>query len=191
MSTQQVIHPTVGRQVWLWIDHQHKKYGQPFAATVVHVNSLRDINVHALDGSGQPAAYMGITLVQPGDKLPLNGAFCEWMPYQIERASKDGGIDGAAHAGDGAAGGQVGGGPGAPDIGEVDDIQPYQKRVVEDFAALAEKILSLSAFMCGDIFENLAPIERMMLDKQMEAMRKYAYALECRLALWGIVRQDA
>ena len=26
---------------------------------------------------------------------------------------------------------------------------------------------------------------------QMEAMRKYAYALECRLALWGIVRQDA
>lgn len=183
MSTQQVIHPTIGRQVWLWMDHEQKKHSQPFAATVVYVNSLRDINVHALDGSGQPAAYMGITLVQPGDKLPLNGAFCEWMPSQIEQASKDGGIDGAADE-------QVGCGPGSPDIGEVDDIQPYQKRVVEEFAALAEKILSLSAFMCGDIFENLAPIERMMLDKQMEAMRKYAYALECRLALWGIVRQD-
>lgn len=193
MSTQQVIHPTIGRQVWLWIDHEHKKYGQPFAATVVHVNSLRDINVHALDGSGQPAAYMGITLVQPGDKLPLDGAFCEWMPYQIEQASKDGGIDGvgAAHAGGGAADEQVGCGSGSPDIGEIDDIQPHQKRVVEEFAALADKILSLSAFMCGDIFKNLAPIERMMLDKQMEAMRKYAYALECRLALWGIVRQDA
>ena len=193
MDKEVVIQPTIGRQVWLWLDQKHREHGQPFAATVVHVNSLRDINVHALDGSGQPAAYMGITLVQPGDKLPLTGAFCEWMPYQIGQAAQAGGAEGAHTEKDRSveADEQVGEGSGIPDISECEDIPAYQRRVIEEFAELGAKIISLNEFIHGDIYENLAPIERMMLANQLKAMREYAYTLECRLALWGIVRQDA
>ena len=191
MDKEVVIQPTIGRQVWLWLDQQHKKHGQPFAATVVYVNSVRDINVHALDNSGQPAAYVGITLVQPGDKLPLTGAFCEWMPYQIGQAAQAGGAEGVVTGKDADADEQVGEGVGIHADTDDVELEPYQKRVVMELAELAERIISLDGFIKGDIYENLPPIERMLLTKQLAAQRDLAFLLESRLALWGIVRVDA
>ena len=191
MDKEVVIQPTVGRQVWLWLDQQHKKHGQPFAATVVYVNSVRDINVCALDGSGQPAAYIGITLVQPGDKLPLTGAFCEWMPYQIGQAAQAGSAEGVVTGQDVDADEQVGEGVGIHTDTDDVELEPYQKRVVMELAELAERIISLDAFIKGDIFENLPPIERMLLTKQLAVQVDLAFLLESRLALWGIVRVDA
>ena len=191
MDKEVVIQPTVGRQVWLWLDQQHKKHGQPFAATVVYVNSVRDINVCALDGSGQPAAYVGITLVQPGDKLPLTGAFCEWMPYQIGQAAQAGSAEGAVTGKDADADEQVGEGIGIHADTDGVELEPYQKRVVMELAELAERIISLDGFINGDIYENLPPIERMLLTKQLAAQRDLAFLLESRLALWGIVRVDS
>ena len=90
------ITPTIGRKVWYWPTENDIKLdlmdsfdpNQPFDATVVFVHNLRKVNLFVMDHYGHADDRCGIPLIQPGDKKPDGGGYCEWMPYQIAQAKK-------------------------------------------------------------------------------------------------------
>jgi hypothetical protein len=78
-----MIKPTVGRVVW------YRKPGkeQPQAAIVAYVHSDSIVNLHVIDQAGVGRAETSVTLRQDNEPQP-DGAYCEWMPYQIGQAAK-------------------------------------------------------------------------------------------------------
>ena len=91
-----LIRPTIGRQVWFWESgnlhrlHDGTPHGvipkfQPEAATVVRVWGDRMINVQVIDCNGSARSQCSVALQQPGDEIP-EGPHCSWMGYQIGQA---------------------------------------------------------------------------------------------------------
>ncbi|WP_439624127.1 hypothetical protein [Gemmata sp.] len=87
MST--VIKPTVGRVV-LFYPADRLVQDQPLAAVVAAVWGDRCVNLGVFHRNGVPMSHppTSVTLVQPGDVPPSVGAYCTWMPYQIDKAAK-------------------------------------------------------------------------------------------------------
>lgn len=92
---QQVIKPTVGRKVWYHPSEQDRQgsfpmqtCGQPLDATIIAVWGDRMVNVLVTDIVGKQYPVLSCTLVQPGEDVPPNGRYCEWMPYQVATSVK-------------------------------------------------------------------------------------------------------
>ena len=64
-------------------------------------------------------------------------------------------------------------------------MEPHQQRVVDEKTALADKILKLSAFIEGGVFETLPVQEQHLLLAQFRHMRAYNFVLAQRIALWA------
>lgn len=58
---------------------------------------------------------------------------------------------------------------------------PHQKRVIEEKAALDEKLSKLAAFINTDVFINLSAQEQVMLGCQFHAMSSYSSVLSLRI----------
>lgn len=90
-----MIKPTVGRRVWLWLG-PHNDNAQPYDAGVAHVNKDGTINISYADEFGVMHAASSVKLLQEGDKAPPSGMYCEWMPYQQNKAKDELGVFGKA-----------------------------------------------------------------------------------------------
>jgi len=77
-----MIRPTIGRILWYFPDNDAEKQ----AAIITYVKSDRMVNLCVFSGNGHSAPSQNVQLVQPEDEKP-NGSYCEWMPYQIKKAS--------------------------------------------------------------------------------------------------------
>lgn len=64
----------------------------------------------------------------------------------------------------------------------VSNIPAHQQRVCDEFAALAEKLAKLSAFLVTPTFERLPDDEQARLSRQVEAMNAYRQVLVERIA---------
>jgi hypothetical protein len=73
--------PTVGRIV-----HFHPRTGVTHAAIITFVHSETCVNLAVFDSSGGSDGKTSVQLVAPGQPKPEFGFFCEWMPYQVEKA---------------------------------------------------------------------------------------------------------
>lgn len=58
---------------------------------------------------------------------------------------------------------------------------PFQQRVIDEKAALQEKINALYVFFTTDTFDELPCDDRMLLNAQYHAMNTYASILETRI----------
>ena len=74
--------PTVGRIV-----HFRPKEGVTHAAIIAHVHSDSCVNLAVFDSSGGVHSQTSVQLRAPGQARPEFGVFCEWMAYQIDKAS--------------------------------------------------------------------------------------------------------
>lgn len=63
-------------------------------------------------------------------------------------------------------------------------MQDHQQRVVDEEAALSEKISKLEAFMLIPLYGQLPTDERMRLRRQLRHMWDYVYVLRERIAAW-------
>lgn len=63
-------------------------------------------------------------------------------------------------------------------------LEPWQQRVVEEQAALTEKLVKLKVFLESGAFSSLDPITRHAMSAQYGAMVAYLFALDCRIALF-------
>lgn len=96
----QVIVPTIGRKIWLWLSgvdrmayekaladgNQHPSL-QPLDASICYTHSDTLINVTAANGSGDVSAHTSVELIQAGVPWDANtGKHCQWMPYQVGQA---------------------------------------------------------------------------------------------------------
>lgn len=79
-----MIKPTIGRVVWY---HPDKPHEQPWAAIVCFVHNDSLVNLSVFDENGLGKSKLEVTLVQPDNERP-EGAYCEWMPYQLGQAAK-------------------------------------------------------------------------------------------------------
>lgn len=80
-----MIKPTVGRIV-----HFFREYGvEPMAAIIANVWSDTCVNLAVFDHFGRPwmEPPTSVLLVQPEAKPPADGAFCQWMPYQVKKTT--------------------------------------------------------------------------------------------------------
>jgi len=88
---QRIISPTVGRKVWYTPDPAQDvrtDKRQPYDATICYVWSDRMVNLSVSDHNGRLVpGTTSVQLMQPGDETP-NGAYCEWMPYQVGQAER-------------------------------------------------------------------------------------------------------
>lgn len=93
-----VIVPTIGRRLWYYPSAQDRgltenkpdsviqaDLTQPCDAGVVYVHSNTCVNLVVTDHNGYVHRRTSVTLVQPGQEPPTAGAYCTWMPYQIEK----------------------------------------------------------------------------------------------------------
>jgi hypothetical protein len=60
-------------------------------------------------------------------------------------------------------------------------MQAHQQRVVDEKAALDEKIAKLAAFLPGAIYQALDPAEKIRLRAQLQVMREYSDILTERI----------
>jgi hypothetical protein len=92
-----MIKPTIGRKVHFWPNGfmpaglsapiKHQMEYQPFDATVVYVWNDRMVNLRVTDHYGNSTGVTSIRLRQDDDPVP-DGAYAEWMPYQVGQAAK-------------------------------------------------------------------------------------------------------
>jgi hypothetical protein len=61
-------------------------------------------------------------------------------------------------------------------------MQPHQQRVLDEKSELDEKRTKLTAFIGGDIYRKLDPVEQSRLNRQLEAMTLYSNILGERIA---------
>ena len=61
-------------------------------------------------------------------------------------------------------------------------MKPHQKRVVTELDELNIKRDKLAVFLCGDNFRSLDSAEQLRLNRQAQAMEKYAEILRERIA---------
>jgi hypothetical protein len=92
-----MITPTIGRQVWYW-PRTPEPHEQPCAATVAYVHDERHVTLQVVDHEGRARPESNVLLRQPEDLAPLDGEYCEWMPFQVGQAKaqaseKTGGTD--------------------------------------------------------------------------------------------------
>lgn len=84
-----MISPSIGRIVWY---HPHiserDPNAQPLAAIVAKVISDRIVTLGVFRGDGTSFAAQSVPLLQDGDEIDLEKAFCEWMPFQKGQAAK-------------------------------------------------------------------------------------------------------
>ena len=73
--------PTVGRIV-----HFKPRPGVTHAAIITFVHSDTCVNLAVFDSNGGSDGKTSVQLVAPGQPKPEFGFFCEWMPYQVEKA---------------------------------------------------------------------------------------------------------
>ena len=73
----------------------------------------------------------------------------------------------------------------ATGVGPLPELPPHQQRVVEEKAALSEKLEKLLAFFQSPIFAGLSEAERARLRNQARFMDGYAAVLEERIAAFG------
>lgn len=73
--------PSIGRIV-----HFHPRPGVTHAAIVTFVHSDTCVNLAVFDSNGGTEGKTSVQLVAPGQSKPEFGFFCEWMPYQVEKA---------------------------------------------------------------------------------------------------------
>lgn len=89
------IQPTVGRKVWYWPHPVHDAQmnvelpEQPLDATVLFIHGERQVNLSVIDHMGQTHFIVKAYLRQPGIEAPNNEGYAEWMPFQINQASKE------------------------------------------------------------------------------------------------------
>lgn len=60
-------------------------------------------------------------------------------------------------------------------------LQPYQQRVVEERAALAEKFDKLTAFLASETSQGLPAAEKELLYRQHDVMNQYIAVLDRRI----------
>lgn len=82
-----MIKPTVGRVVWYYVHTMIKPQQPPFAAIIAYVHSDRCVNLAYFNENGIASSSTNVVLRQEDDERP-EGAFCEWMPYQLGQAAK-------------------------------------------------------------------------------------------------------
>lgn len=66
------------------------------------------------------------------------------------------------------------------------ELLPHQQRVVEERAALREKINKLTEAMASPTWNLISGDERNLLVRQLRAMVNYNSILGQRLRLWGV-----
>jgi len=79
-----MIKPTIGRVVWFW-PHGLNPGTQPQAALIAYVHSDTMVNLAVFDPEGEAHSRTSVWLYQGAGEIP-DGAYCEWMPYQIGQA---------------------------------------------------------------------------------------------------------
>jgi hypothetical protein len=62
---------------------------------------------------------------------------------------------------------------------------PYQQRVVEEKAALDDKLVKLNAFLFTEPFNSLEREDKILLVEQFGHMQAYSVALAKRVARFG------
>lgn len=79
-----MIVPTVGRIVW------YREYAGDLehAAIITQVRNEHHVNVAVFEHDGSTSGVTYVRLLQDGDPVPQDGAYCEWMPYQKAQAVK-------------------------------------------------------------------------------------------------------
>ena len=99
------ITPTVGRKVW-YRPTAYDKSGpggiqcwgtppQPVDATVIAVNSDRNVNLFIVDHAGRTHVRTSVLLLQDNDDPARDtdgndtGGYAEWMPYQLGQAKRE------------------------------------------------------------------------------------------------------
>lgn len=88
--------PTVGRKVWfrpnghLQLGMTELYSGTPMDATVVYVWGPNMVNLLVVDHVGNQFPVNSVTLAGPDTPIP-SWSYCEWMPYQLGQAKKEGG----------------------------------------------------------------------------------------------------
>lgn len=87
--------PTIGRRVWFRPDPRTGSsnfividHSQPLDAGIVWVWSETRVNLDVTDHHGNHHAMSSVYLVRPGEPPPPDGAYAEWMPFQIKQAGK-------------------------------------------------------------------------------------------------------
>ena len=65
-------------------------------------------------------------------------------------------------------------------------MEDYQKRVLREKAALDDKIYDLCAFMQGEVYTTLPPIEQGLLMVQIVAMENYSETLLRRTGIFDL-----
>lgn len=75
-----MIHPTIGRVVWVTRPSSASDQKEP--ALITYVFGDRMINVGGFDRDGQPFAATSVQLIQDDEPPPAFGIYAEWMPYQ-------------------------------------------------------------------------------------------------------------
>lgn len=80
-----MIEPTVGRVV-----HFYPGDGSgPLVALISAVWGVGCINIAAFKKNGNPLldAPTSVRLLQDDEPVPESGAYCQWMPYQVKKAT--------------------------------------------------------------------------------------------------------
>lgn len=80
-----MIKPTIGRVVWF---HSEEWPEQTLAAIVAFVHSDRYVNLGVFNANGTLFNVQTVPLMQEGEEKPIQGFYCEWMPYQIGQAKQ-------------------------------------------------------------------------------------------------------
>jgi hypothetical protein len=90
-----MIVPTIGRRVWYRPagknDYDMQDVDvlrQPFDAGIVYVHNDRLVNLVVTDHLGFAHRRANVRLVQPGEKVPEDVPYCEWMPFQTQAAKQ-------------------------------------------------------------------------------------------------------
>lgn len=65
------------------------------------------------------------------------------------------------------------------------DLAPHEQRVVDELAALTDKITKLRMFIQGEKFETVSAADRDLLQMQFGVMTRYAEILKQRVALFA------
>ena len=68
-------------------------------------------------------------------------------------------------------------------------MQDFQQRVVDEKAALDDKITKLDTFSQGPVYAGLPEAEQTRLEKQIEFMQLYSDVLGERIAAFGEVKE--
>lgn len=83
-----MIHPTIGRIVWVERRPGQIDSGQSEPAIVCYVWSDRLINVAGYNSNGQAFSLTSLSLLQDDDQPNVVGSYARWMPYQKEAQAR-------------------------------------------------------------------------------------------------------